>query len=87
MIEKLFSLEGKTAIVTGASQGLGREMALALSEAGADVSIVDIDIENGEKVVEEIKKIGKKAIFIKADVSKEEDIDLMIKKQLKNSEK
>jgi len=80
MIEKLFSLEGKTAIVTGASQGLGKEMALALSEAGADISIVDVDEENGKKVVEEIKKSGKKAIFIKADVSKEEDIDMMVEK-------
>lgn len=87
MIEKLFSLEGKKAIVTGSAQGLGREMALALAEAGADVAVVDIDEENGEKVVKEIENIGRKSIFIKADVSEEKEIDFMVKRTIEEFEK
>jgi len=46
IIERM-RLDGKKALVTGAGQGLGKAFALALSEAGADVAIADINIENG----------------------------------------
>lgn len=70
----LFKLDGEKALVTGGGRGLGREMAIALGEAGADVAIVDRLAEEGKKVVSEIEKLGREAIFLEGDVSKEEDV-------------
>ncbi|MCS7179921.1 MAG: SDR family oxidoreductase [bacterium] len=78
-VKELFNLEGEKAIVTGSSQGLGKEMAIALAEAGADIAIVDINLEKGKEVVEEIKKIGRESFFIKCDVSKEKEVENMVK--------
>jgi NAD(P)-dependent dehydrogenase (short-subunit alcohol dehydrogenase family) len=52
----LFSLEGKVALVTGGSRGMGREMSLAFARAGADVVVASRNIENCEKVVAEIRE-------------------------------
>ncbi|MCM8785727.1 MAG: SDR family oxidoreductase [Candidatus Omnitrophica bacterium] len=82
--KELFNLEGEKAIVTGASQGLGREMAIALAEAGADIAIADINEEKGEKVAEEIKNLGRKSFFIKCDVSKEDEVENMTNKVKEN---
>lgn len=79
-IKELFNLEGEKAIVTGGSQGLGKEMAIALAEVGADVAIVDINQEKGEKVIKEIKHLGRESFFIKCDVSKEDEVENMVKK-------
>ncbi|MHB0946223.1 MAG: SDR family NAD(P)-dependent oxidoreductase [Sedimentisphaerales bacterium] len=68
-----FKLDGKTALVTGAGQGLGRAFAHGLAEAGANVAIVDINADNASKVASEIKAIGRKSLMIKADTSKHSD--------------
>jgi 3-oxoacyl-[acyl-carrier protein] reductase len=70
--------KNKTAIVTGAGQGIGRGIALALANEGCDVIVSDIILENCEKVVKEIEKIGTKGLAIKCDVSKKEEVDKMI---------
>ncbi len=70
----LFKLDDKKAIVTGAGRGLGKELALGLAEAGADIAIVDLEEKECSKVVNQIIDIGRKAIAIEADVSKEEDV-------------
>lgn len=57
----LFSLAGKTAIVTGGSRGLGREMALAFAEHGADVIVASRKQENCEIVADEIRAMGRRA--------------------------
>jgi NAD(P)-dependent dehydrogenase (short-subunit alcohol dehydrogenase family) len=67
------SVQNKTAIVTGASLGIGKETALLLSERGASVIVSDIKVEEGEKVVSEIISKGGKAKFVKCDVGIEED--------------
>jgi len=72
-----FSLKGKKALVTGGGSGIGRSITHALAEAGADVAIVDINTELAEKVVDEVKKIGRESFFIRADVSKDEDVENM----------
>ncbi len=61
-MDDLFNFEGKVALVTGGSRGLGREMALALAKRGADVVITSRKAEAGEEVAEEIKALGRKAI-------------------------
>ena len=66
-------LEGKVAIVTGASAGMGNATAKLFASEGAKVAVTDIDVVNGEAVVEEIKANGGEAAFFKLDVSKEED--------------
>lgn len=72
-----FSLAGKTAIVTGAGKGLGQGMALALAEAGADVAIVELDMPAAEETAAEIRKRGRKALSIKADVTLPEEVAVM----------
>ena len=72
---KLFNLHGRTAIVTGASKGLGRSMALALAEAGANIVLVARNIAQTEEVANEVKKLHTQAIAVKCDVSNELDID------------
>jgi NAD(P)-dependent dehydrogenase (short-subunit alcohol dehydrogenase family) len=73
-----FSLAGKTAIVTGAGKGLGQGMALALAEASADVAIVELDIPAAEEAAAEIRKLGRKALSIKADVTLQEEVAVMV---------
>jgi len=63
-------LKGRTALVTGGSRGIGRAIALALAEEGADVAVNYVSSETPAKqVVEQIHKIGRKAILAKADVA------------------
>lgn len=67
-------LEHKTALVTGASRGIGRAIALALAEDGADVAVnYSGSAEQAKETVRQILKMGRKAIAIQGDVSKEED--------------
>jgi len=77
-------LEGKTALVTGAGKGIGREIALALGEAGAKV-IVNYSKSEGpaNEVVKLIQDKGGKAVAIKADVSKPEEVATLKAEALK----
>jgi len=64
-----FSLKGRTALVTGGGQGIGQAYAHALAEAGADVAIVDLNLETATEVAAEIAALGVRSLAIKADVS------------------
>lgn len=70
--------ENKVAIVTGAAKGIGWGIAKVLAQEGAKVVVVDWDAENGEKTAREICDSGGEAIFVKCDVSSEEDVRAMI---------
>ena len=70
MILDQFKLDGKVAIVTGAGRGIGQAYALGLAEAGADIAIVDVIPM--DETIDAIKKLGRKAIGIKADLAKGE---------------
>src|SRR6516164_1406160 len=74
-------LGGQKALVTGASSGIGRAIALALAEAGADVVVNFIGPQDAaDEVVSAIRKIGTKAIPIAADVSQEGQVQTMFKR-------
>ncbi|MGI2293008.1 3-oxoacyl-[acyl-carrier-protein] reductase [Paenibacillus sp. GXUN7292] len=74
------SLEGKTALVTGASRGIGRAIAIALAEGGANVAVNYSGSEAAAaETVQAIEALGKKAIMIKANVGKADQFDAMVK--------
>jgi NAD(P)-dependent dehydrogenase (short-subunit alcohol dehydrogenase family) len=74
----LFKLDGKAALVTGAGQGIGRAYALALAEAGADVLVADLNERTGQGVAAEIAALGRKAAFVKTDVTKADQVAAMV---------
>jgi NAD(P)-dependent dehydrogenase (short-subunit alcohol dehydrogenase family) len=78
IIEKM-RLDGKVSFITGGARGIGKSVATALAQAGSDIALVDLDIEEAEKTAAEISELGVKAIAIKADVTVEEDVENMIK--------
>lgn len=72
-------LKNKIAIITGAGSGIGRGIALAFVKEGAKVVAADWSEEGGKETVEQIKKEGGEAVFVKTDVSKASDIEQMTK--------
>ncbi len=71
-------LSGQPALVTGANSGIGRAVALGLAHAGADVAVNYVTHpEAAEEVAHEIEGMGRRAIALRADVSKEEDVERM----------
>ena len=72
------NLKGKIALITGASRGLGKGIALVLAEEGADIVInYHSNSIEAEKTKAEIESLGRKAILIQADVSDKADVDRM----------
>lgn len=65
----MFDLTGRVALVTGAAQGLGRAMALALAEAGADLLLVDRNLAGAETTAQAIEQLGRRAMAAACDVS------------------
>jgi len=78
----LFKLDGKKAIVTGAGRGLGKEIALGLAEAGADVAIIDMLLKEAQETAAEIQKLGRDSIAIEGDVTDEESVRSTIQKTI-----
>ena len=78
ILEKM-ALTGKKGFVTGAARGIGKCTATAFAEAGADVAIVDLDIETAKKTAAELaEKTGRKVIAIQTDCTNKEQVDAMV---------
>ena len=76
-------LTGKTAIVTGGARGIGKSIAMTLAAAGANIVInYTSSSKAAEEVVEEAKKLGVSALAVKADVSKNDEIENLVKEVL-----
>ena len=71
-------LENKVAIVTGAGGGIGKAVALALAKEGANLVLNDIAVEPLNKVADEIKVMGGKAIVARADVTNTKEVRQMV---------
>ena len=70
-----YSLAGKSAIVTGAGNGIGRAIALAFGEAGAAVACVDLDAQAAEATAAAVEKYGVQALPVRCDVANETDVE------------
>ncbi len=78
-VNELFSLKGKVAIVTGASRGLGEEMAKGLAESGASLFLCSRKVEACERVAAEIERLGAKAYARRCDVTSLVEVEGVVK--------
>jgi 3-oxoacyl-[acyl-carrier protein] reductase len=70
---------GKVVLVTGAQQGIGRAMALEFAAAGADVAINWFDDDGaGQRVADDVRACGRRAILVRADVAQIEQVQAMV---------
>ena len=79
----LFDLTGKTAVVTGASSGLGADAALAYAQSGADVALLARRVDKLNQVKEEIEKTGRRAVALACDVTEEGSVKGAVEEVLK----
>ncbi len=80
-----FRLDGKTLFITGGSRGLGREMALAIASAGADVALTGRDAESLNRTADEIRKLGRVATPIVADIGSMPDCERACREALETA--
>ena len=75
-------LTGKVALVTGGGRGIGRAIVLELAGQGADVVVSDIDPVIAEQTAAEVRNLGVRSLALKADVSKADDVEAMVRKSI-----
>ncbi|MDN4073139.1 MULTISPECIES: SDR family oxidoreductase [Fictibacillus] len=80
---KLFELTGKTAIVTGGGRGLGRQIAEAFAEAGANIVLCSRKVEACEETAEGLKNLGAKTLALKCDITNPQDVHAVVDQTLK----
>jgi NAD(P)-dependent dehydrogenase (short-subunit alcohol dehydrogenase family) len=73
-------IKGKLAIVTGGAGAIGQAIALELAREGANIAVIDINLDGARKVANEVKALGRKSIAIQTDVTKFAQVKLMTKK-------
>lgn len=71
---RMFDLTGKVSVITGAANGLGFQIAEAMAEAGADVVCADIDMDRCDATAARVQSLGRKALSVKCDVTREADV-------------
>ncbi len=75
-------LKNKVAIVTGGASGIGEATSRAMAREGARVVIGDINVEGAEKVAGDIRKLGGKALALKMDIGKQDEIEMVVKRTI-----
>ncbi len=78
----IFSLEGKVAIVTGGSRGIGRSITLGYAKAGADLVIASRTLADAEQVADEVLSLGRHGLCVATDVSKSADVTALVETTL-----
>lgn len=84
-IIEMFSLEGRTAVITGGTRGIGAAMAIALAEAGADIILVQRD-ESNKKTYEQVQSLGRKATIVTADLADQASVSKIIPELVKSGQ-
>lgn len=77
-----YSLEGKTALVTGGGRGIGRAIALVLAEAGANVAVAARTVPEIDETAAMVRALGRRSVAVQTDVSQSEQVDAMVAKVL-----
>lgn len=80
MSDPSFSLDGKVAVVTGGSKGLGRAIALGYAQAGADVVVASRKLEACEAVAEDVRSLGRKAIAVACHVGRWDECESLVRR-------
>src|SRR5512139_708658 len=80
----LFDLTGRVALVTGASRGLGRSIAVGLAEAGADLVITSRTISDVEAVAQGLTSTGRKVLPIQMEVTRSDDVEAGVSRVIKH---
>ncbi|GAI13499.1 unnamed protein product, partial [marine sediment metagenome] len=75
-------LPDKIAIVTGASKGIGRAIALRFAKEGANIVIADVDTDEAEEVAQMIREMGRECLVVKCDVSSAQGVEEMVEKTM-----
>ena len=68
-------LTGKVALITGAAQGIGKAVTLALARHGADVVVADVNIEKAQETAREVEALDRAAMAVRVDVTRLEDVE------------
>ena len=82
-----FNLEGRVAIVTGASRGIGKAIALTLAEAGADIVAAARTAKDIEQTASEVRDLGRRALAIPTNVQKDKDVQAMVQRTMAEFQK
>lgn len=77
---QLFDLSGKTAIVTGGANGIGKATAIRLAQAGADIVIADLKLDDAKAAIKDIEKYAVKGLAIECNILKDDDLVAMVDK-------
>lgn len=80
-------LKGKAAIVTGGGQGIGKAICLKLAESGADVAVFDLNFENAQSTVQEIRKLSRKSEAFKVDVTEWKSVEDATRRAMESMDK
>jgi 7-alpha-hydroxysteroid dehydrogenase len=83
MINKLFDLKGKTAIVTGGGNGIGKGTCLMLAKAGASVAVSDLKFADAQAVTDEIKAMGGNSIAVECNVTEDSHLIALVERTVK----
>ena len=77
-------LEGKVALITGAGTGIGKATALLFAEEGADIVVTNLELPEAEETAELVRKTGRRAVAITADISKPDEIYAMVDRAIED---